>query len=40
MLETTGNVTVGDERSSSDLKYDNDDDVRHHWFENDGVMMI
>ena len=30
MLETTGNVTVGDERSSFDLKYDDDDDVRRH----------
>ena len=25
-----GNVTVSDERSSFDIKYDDDDDVRHH----------
>ena len=35
-----GNITVSDESSSLDLKYDDDNDVRHHWIKNDGVMTI
>ena len=34
------NITVSDKRSSFDLKYGDDDDVRRHWIENDGVMTI
>ena len=32
-------IILSDERSSFDLKYDDDDDVRHHWLKNDGVTV-
>ena len=33
-------IILSDERSSFDLKYDDDDDVRRHWIKNDAVMTI
>ena len=35
-----GNIRVSEERSSFNIKYDDDDDVRRHWIKNDGVMTI
>ena len=42
VFDDDGNVTVSEERSSFDFKYDDDDDdnVNRHLKINDGVMTI